>query len=304
MRSLMLLTTAACFVSVPVFAQATSPVTKINAEAATANITVQPLRGNISVLMGSGGNITVLAGPDGKFLVDAGIAVSKEKLAAALAGIGPMGLKYLVNTHWHWDHTDGNAWMHDGGATIIAHENTRKYLSRTTRVDDWNYTFPPVPRGALPTVIVNTSKTMTFDGETIAITSYVPSHTDGDLGVRFENADVVVTGDTFWNGMYPFIDNMDGGRIDGMIRAVDATLKHVGDKTLIVPGHGPVGDRSDLVAFRDMLITIRGNVATLKKQGKSRDQVIAAKPSAAFDGKWGSFVIDPDFFVRLVYAGL
>jgi glyoxylase-like metal-dependent hydrolase (beta-lactamase superfamily II) len=304
MRFPALIPALTCLWPLHTLAQATSPVTLINADAAKSEVSVRQLRGNVSVLAGSGGNITVLTSPEGKFLVDGGIAISHEKIAAALAKIGPAPLKYLVNTHWHWDHADGNAWLHDAGATIIASPNTRKYLSTTARVDDWNYTFPATPQNALPTVIVTSSKTLNFGGETITIASYVPAHTDGDLWVGFEKADVIATGDTFWNGMYPFIDNAHGGGIDGMIRAVNATLEHVGDGTLIVPGHGPVGGRSDLLAFRDMLVAVRDQVAKLKKQGKTQAEVAAARPGAAFDSKWGAFVIDPDFFVRLVYAGV
>jgi glyoxylase-like metal-dependent hydrolase (beta-lactamase superfamily II) len=286
------------------FAQATSPVTKINEAAAKSDITVQRLRGNISVLFGSGGNIVVLTGPDGKLLVDAGIAVSRAKIQAALDQISPAPIKYLINTHWHWDHTDGNEWVHALGATVIAHENTLKHLSVTTRVEDWSYTFQPVPAGGRPTVTITTDKTLKFDGESIVLKNYGPGHTDGDLSVYFPKADVLALGDNFWNGIYPFIDNGVGGVIDGMIRWVNITLPLVTDKTIIVPGHGPVGNRAQLVEFRDMLVAIRENVSRLKKQGKTLDEVIAAKPTAAYDAKWGGFVIDPAFFTRLVYAGV
>ena len=290
--------------SAQIFAQATSPVTKINEAAAKSDITVQQLRGNISVLFGSGGNIVVLTGPDGKLLVDAGIAVSRPKIQAALDQISPAPIKYLINTHWHWDHTDGNDWVHSRGATIVAHENTLKHLSVTTRVEDWSYTFQPVPVGGRPTVILNTDKTLKFDGETIVLKVDGPGHTDGDISAYFTKADVLALGDIFWNGIYPFIDNGVGGGIDGMIRWVNTSLNQVTDKTVIVPGHGPVGDRAQLVEYRDMLVAIREKVSRLKKQGKSLDEVIAAKPTAAYDAKWGNFVIDPAFFTRLVYAGV
>jgi glyoxylase-like metal-dependent hydrolase (beta-lactamase superfamily II) len=279
-------------------------VTKINEAAAKAEITVQSLRGNISVLMGSGGNITVLTGPEGKLMVDAGIAVSRPKIEVALNGISPAPLKYLINTHWHWDHTDGNEWVHSLGATVIAQENTLKRLSTTTRVEEWNYTFQPWPIGGRPTVTFKTDKTMKFDGETIVLKGFGHGHTDSDITVYFAEADVMALGDIFWNGVYPFIDSATGGSIDGMIRLVNASLERVTDKTIIIPGHGPVGNRAQLIEFRDMLMAIRENVARLKKQGKSLDEVIVAKPTAAYDAKWGGFVIDPVFFTRLVYASL
>jgi glyoxylase-like metal-dependent hydrolase (beta-lactamase superfamily II) len=285
-------------------AEPVSPVVKINEAAARAEITVQPLRGNTYAVMGSGGNITVLTGADGKLLVDAGIAVSRPRLEAALDGISDAPIKYLIDTHWHWDHTDGNEWVHQKGATIIAQENVLKRLSATTRVEDWSFTFAPWPVDARPTVVFETDKTLHFDGETIVLKSFGPGHTDGDVTVYFEKADVMALGDIFWNGVYPFIDIATGGSIDGAIRLANASLARVTNKTIIVPGHGPVGDRAQLVEFRDMLVTVRARVARLKKQGKSLDEVLAAKPTAAFDAKWGGFVIDPAFFTRLVYASL
>ncbi len=285
-------------------AQATSPVIKINEAAANSDVTVEPLRGNLSVLFGSGGNIVVLNGPDGKLLVDDGIAVSKDKIQAALDRISAEPIKYIINTHWQWDHTDGNEWVHNQGATIIAHENVLKRLSATTRVEDWNYTFQPWPMSGRPTVTFKTEKTLEFDGETVVMKHLGLGHTDGDAFVYFPTADVLVLGDNFWNGIYPFIDNGVGGGIDGMIRWVNASLALATDKTIIVPGHGPVGNKTQLAEFRDMLVTVRNNVAVLKNQGKSLNEIITAKPTAAYDAKWGNFVIDPAFFTRLVYAGL
>lgn len=288
----------------PVAARAESPVTKINAAAATAPVTVQTLRANISVLEGSGGNITVLSGKSGKLLVDAGIAVSREKVEAALAEIGPGKLVYLINTHWHWDHTDGNAWMHAAGATIIGRPQTRERLAVSTRVNDWDYTFRPMPAAARPTIIVKKDESLDFDGETVFIHPYGRAHTDTDLSVYFNQADVLATGDTFWNGWYPFIDYSTGGSIDGAIRAANENIARAGKTTLVVPGHGPVTDLDGLVKFRDMLVAIRHNVSVLKKEGLSVEQVVARHPTAAFDAAWGQHVIDPAFFVRLVYRGV
>ncbi len=198
--------------------QTESPVTKINAAAAKAEITSENLRGNISVLMGSGGNITVLTAPTGKFMVDAGISVSCSKIRSALDMLSKEPVKFLVNTHWHWDHTDGNKCIHDQGATIIAHENTLKRLSVATRVEDWNFTFEPWPLEARPSVVFKTDKTQKFGGETIVMKGFGPGHTDTDIIVYFKKADVIVLGDIFWNGVYPFIDNSTGGSIDGAIR--------------------------------------------------------------------------------------
>jgi glyoxylase-like metal-dependent hydrolase (beta-lactamase superfamily II) len=271
---------------------------------ADADIVTEPLRGNITVLMGSGGNITVLSGKEGKFLVDAGISKSQEKLRTALDKISHTPLKYVVNTHWHWDHTDGNAWMHAAGATIVAHKNTLKHLTETTHVDAWNWTFDPVPAGARPTLLVNNEKIFTFAGTRIEVENFGRGHTDGDLWIYFKKADVLALGDTFWNGIYPYIDNEDGGNIDGAIKWADKAVARTTDHTIVIPGHGAVGTRTQLIEFRDMLVTVRNNVAVLKQQGKSLDEIIAAKPTAAFDAKWGNFVFNGDQFTKMVYAGL
>lgn len=286
------------------FAEAASPVTIIRAEAATAKIEIHKLRENISVLEGSGGNIAVLTGRDGKLLVDAGIPGTRAGITDALDSLSGDPVKHLINTHWHFDHTDGNEWLHSIGAEITAHENTRKHLAQTTRVEDWNFTFPPSAPGALPTKVFDTEQTLHVNGSRIELKKYAPAHTDSDIWVHFTDADVLHVADTFWNPYFPFIDYSTGGSIDGMIRAAEANIARVNDKTIVIPGHGSIGNRSQLIEFRDMLATIRDKVAALKKDGKSRDQAVAAKPTAEYDAKWGGFVINGDFFTKLVYEGV
>lgn len=281
-----------------------SPVDKINAEAERSDIKVTPLRQGVSMLEGSGGNIGVLVTPSEKFMVDSGIAVSKDKLSRALAALGPATVRYVVDTHWHWDHTDGNPWLHDAGAQIIAHPRTATYLARAERVDDWRHSFDALPASGRPTTMVPRQKSYRIGGEKVDIEAIPPAHTDGDLFVRFRKADVLFVGDTYWNGMYPFIDNEHGGSIDGMIRAADIGLRMAGDSTIVVPGHGPVATRKDLEAYRALLQAVRDNVARLKGEGKSLEAVVAARPTAAYDAKWGNSLIDPAFFTRLVYEGL
>jgi glyoxylase-like metal-dependent hydrolase (beta-lactamase superfamily II) len=286
------------------FAEKESLVVRARKSAATANITVQALRGGVSALIGSGGNIAVFPGSDGKFIVDSGYVGSRDKISDALTSISHDPVAHLVNTHWHFDHTDGNEWMHTAGATITAHENTRKHLSATTRVEDWNFTFPPSPAGAIPSDVFNGEKMFRLNGETIALKHYGPSHTDGDISVYFSEADVLHTGDTWWNGHFPFIDYSTGGNINGMIKAAEANLAMATDRTIVVPGHGPVAGKKELTEYRDLLLMIRDRVAALKKAGKSLDEIVAAKVTAAYDAKWGGSFINGDFFTRLVYKGL
>jgi glyoxylase-like metal-dependent hydrolase (beta-lactamase superfamily II) len=281
-----------------------SPVLIIRKAAVTAKITTTPLRGGIFTLEGSGGNVAVIPGKDGKMLIDAGIDKSKSQLTAALNAISNDPITQLINTHWHFDHTDGNLWLHQAGASITGHTNTRKHLSRDTRVEDWNFTFPASPTGALPVTMFESGKTIHHNGKTIVLRYYGPAHTDSDISVHFQEDDVLHVADTWWNGVYPFIDYNTGGNIDGMIRAAEHNLKVTTSETVVIPGHGPLGSRADMEEYHRMLTTIRKSVADLKKQGRSMQEAIAAKPSKAFDGKWGQFVIGPDLFVRLVYKGV
>ncbi|MBZ9605888.1 MBL fold metallo-hydrolase [Phyllobacterium chamaecytisi] len=287
------------------YAEARGLVSLIKDSAAKSVITTHKLRDGITILEGSGGNVAVLGGKDGLVMVDAGISVSRKQMAKALAEISPDPVTHLVNTHWHFDHADGNAWIGSGGAKIIAHENTRKYLSQVQRVEDWDYNFLPLEPRAVPKHVFSKEHSLKLNGESVTLKYYGPAHTDGDISVMFGEADVLHVGDTYWNGIYPFIDHSTGGSIDGMIAASEANLSASTDKTIIIPGHGnPVSNRTELQDFRDMLVAIRENVAALKRAGRSRDEAVAAKPTAAFDAKWGNFVIDPGFFTRLVYEGV
>jgi glyoxylase-like metal-dependent hydrolase (beta-lactamase superfamily II) len=254
--------------------------------------------------MGVGGNIAVLPGRDGKLLIDAGFAGARPKITSALASISSDPIKHLINTHWHFDHTDGNEWLHSAGAVILAHVNTRKHLSTTTRVEGWNFTFPPSPPGAIPSEVFDDERTVKLNGMTIVLKHYAPAHTDSDISVYFTDADVFHVGDTFWNGYYPFIDYSTGGSIDGMIRATQENVAKVTDTMIVIPGHGAVGDKSQLVFYRDLLVDTREKVAALKKQGKSLDEIVAAKPTAATDAKWANGFRSPKDFIGDVYQGV
>ena len=237
-------------------------------------------------------------------MVDAGFAVSRLSIAAALASINSDPIKHLIDSHWHIDHTDGNAWLHDSGATILAHENTRKHLSVMTRVDGWDYNFPAVPYEALPTAVFETDHRMQINDTSIVLKHYAPAHTDSDISINFTEADVLHVADTWWNGFYPFIDYSTGGSIDGSILAAEDNVAMASAKTIVIPGHGVIGDKAGLIEFRDMLVATRNNVVRLKSQGRTLDETIAAKPTADFDAKWGNFLITPAFFTSLVYRGV
>jgi len=291
----------------PLFAQDAQPpamVVQARAAAATGKITTQHLRGNVSVLLGSGGNIAVLPGPQGKLLVDSGISTSRPQITEALAAISPDPIEHLINTHWHYDHTDGNPWIHTTGATIIAHEKTRFRLSNPQTIALFNATFLPLPADALPTLVFTDSHLLKTNGNTIHLQHYDPAHTDTDISVHFTDADILHTGDTWTNGTYPFIDYSTGGHIDGMIRAAQRNLATGTTSTVLIPGHGPVGNKTQLSESLDMLTAIREKVAELKKQGRSAEETVAAKPTAPYDAKWGNGFVKPDMFVKLVYQGV
>lgn len=295
---------AAMILSSASSAQASSPYDIINREAAQAEITVTQLRSGLSMLEGSGGNMVVLAGPEGLLMVDAGIAVSRNKIKAALAKLSGGPIRHLVTTHWHWDHADGNGWAREAGAKIYAHPNTIGHLSQTIRVEEWKHTFTPIAARDRPNIAVRARTQLVLNGETATVRAYKSGHTDGDLSVQFAKADVLAIGDTWWNGHYPFIDYVAGGDIDGVIAQADESIALAGPATLIVPGHGPFGSRTDLIAYRDMLVDIRGRVAKLKAAGQSLEAIIAANPTAAYDAKWGTSLISPALFTTLVYRGI
>jgi glyoxylase-like metal-dependent hydrolase (beta-lactamase superfamily II) len=287
------------------YAEAKNIVDLIRDDAAKAPINVHKLRGNVSALEGSGGNIAILTGADGKVFIDAGITASRLRILEAANSLGREPITHLINTHWHFDHTDGNGWLNAEGAAILAHENTHKHLLTAQRVEDWDFNFPSPPLAAVPTEVFPSEMTLKLNGSTLALKHYDPAHTDSDISVTFTEADILHTGDTYWNGIYPFIDYSTGGNIDGTIKAAEANVAAATAKTIVVPGHGhPVSNKVELMAYRNMLVAIRDNIAKLKHQGRSIEETIAAHPTAAYDAKWGQFVITPALFTRLVYEGV
>jgi len=256
------------------------------------------LTDRLSLLTGPGGNVLVLDGPDGKILVDGFVRPAWPKLKAALDAIGASPIKSMIDTHWHFDHADNNGNARAAGAGIIAHENTKTRLTESH--DLLGMHFDPAPANELPTQTFASGLTLNANGEQVSLTHVPPAHTDTDVFVFFPRANVLHMGDVFFNGMYPFIDASTGGTIDGMIGAVDLALRQVTGTTKIVPGHGPLGSRPSLQAFRHMLSTVRDRVRTAKRAGKTLAEVQGAKPTADFDGAWGKGMPAPDF-LAIVY---
>jgi len=273
----------------------------------------QKLADNVTMFDGPGGAVVVLNGPDGKFVVDTFVAPAWPRLKEALDGLGNAPLKYVIDTHWHFDHTDNNAPLHAAGATVLAHENTRKRMSEPHdlpvlyRGADGALAglhFDPSPAEALPQQTFAASYKLQANGETLALQHFAPAHTDTDIYVHFQKANVIQMGDVFFNGMYPYIDPGTGGTITGNIAAADKILSLADNDTKIVPGHGPLGNKADLTKFRDLLVTARDRVQKLKSAGKSAQEAVAEKPFADLDPVWGKGIINADQFVQVVYLVL
>jgi glyoxylase-like metal-dependent hydrolase (beta-lactamase superfamily II) len=278
-------------------------VAQMRADGATAKITVSSLRGSVNVLMGSGGNIVVTSGSDGKLAIDSGYATSQHQIETALTTISGQPIRHLINTHWHYDHTDGNEWMHKAGAEIIAQAKTRTRMSSRQVIPAFDAILPPSPVGALPSKLFDTSATVHLNGSDIRLQRYTPAHTDTDISVFFPEANVLHTGDTWFNGFYPFIDYDSGGSIHGLLAATLENLSHADEETIMVPGHGAVGRRQDFVEFRELLLSVHAKVAKQKKSGMPLSAVVASRPTSEFDAKWGGGFITPELFVGLVYRG-
>ncbi len=286
-------------------APAVDRLQQFRAAGATTPIQVTKLRDTIFLLQGAGGNMVAQTGPDGKLLIDSSAATAATKLKQTLTSIGPHPMKLLINTHWHYDHTDGNAALHDNlGAFIIAQENTRNRLATAQEVAFFHVKLQASPTSALPQQTFIDKEKLFINNDELDLVYMPTAHTDTDIYIHFLGGNVIHAGDVFFNGFYPFIDAGTGGTINGMIRGADACLAVADDKTKIVPGHGPLGDKDALQKYRDMLAAIATRVEKLKSGGQTLEQAIAAKPTADFDAAWGKGALTPDQFVEIVYSTL
>jgi glyoxylase-like metal-dependent hydrolase (beta-lactamase superfamily II) len=277
-------------------------VEKIRAQMGSAPIETTKLADGLVMLSGPGGNVVVMFGREGKVVVDSFVQPAWPRLKAALDALDGSPLKTLIDTHWHFDHSDNNANFRSAGAGIVAHENTKKRLSEPH--DLLGMHFEPSPADALPTDTFADRRTVPANGDQIILAYVPPAHTDTDILVHFSKGNVLHMGDLFFNGTYPFIDASTRGNINGMISASGRALQMVDDKTRIVPGHGPLGDRAALQRYRTMLTAIRDKVRAQKAKGATLEQVQADKPTAEFDPQWGKGMMRPNDFVALVYAGV
>ena len=267
-------------------------------------IKVVPVATGVYMLEGAGGNIGLSVGKDDAFIIDDQYAPLVPKIKAAIATVTPKPVRFVVNTHWHGDHTGGNESMAGSGAIIFAHENVRRRMSKEQFLKEFNWRTPPSPPAALPVITFSDTITFYMNDDTLHTFHVRNAHTDGDAIVVFRKANVVHMGDTYFNGFYPFIDVSTDGSLIGMIAAANQVLAMTNGSTRVIPGHGPLATRADLVRYRDMLATVRQRVGRLVAQRRTLQQVIAAKPLADLDEAWGKGFLKPEQFLTLVYSSL
>ena len=283
---------------------ATASVLAQEPDYSKVEIKTEKLSATTYMLTGSGGNMGLSVGPDAVFLVDDQFAPLTPKIEAAVAKLSPKPVAFVINTHWHFDHTGGNENLGKVGALIVAHENVRKRMSTEQFIEFMDARVKAEPQAALPVVTFDSSVTFHLNGDEIVVRHVPHAHTDGDAIVHFRNSDVLHMGDVFFNGMYPFIDTSSGGTIDGTVAAADRGLELAGANTKVIPGHGPLASKADLKAYRDMLATVSARIKGAKRTGKTMEQAIAAKPTAEFDAVWGQAFLKPDRFVEMVWKNL
>ncbi|MDJ0842466.1 MAG: MBL fold metallo-hydrolase [Acidobacteriota bacterium] len=259
---------------------------------------------NIHMLVGRGGNIGVVSGEDGVFMIDDQFAPLTEKIKKAVSAITPKSVRFVLNTHWHFDHTGGNENFAKAEAVIVAHENVRKRMSKGQFMSDFNMQVDPAPKIALPVVTFTSDMTFHMNGEEIHVFHVRHAHTDGDAIVHFKNTNALHMGDVFFNGSYPYIDVGSGGSVAGAIKAIDKVLGMIDDNTKIIPGHGPLSNKSELQMTRDMLAGIHEAVKKMVDAGKSLEEVQAAKPTAPWDEKWGKGFINGDRIAGIVFNSI
>lgn len=257
------------------------------------------------LLAGAGGNIGLSTGPDGVVLIDDQYAPLAPKIRTAVTAVAPnQPIRFVLNTHWHGDHTGGNEHFGEGGALIVAHHNVRKRLAAGGFMEAFKRDVKPAPTKALPVVTFGEDVSFHVNGLTLNALHLAAAHTDGDAVVFFPEANLVHMGDLYFNGLYPVIDYGSGGHIDGMVAAVSRILPMLDGQSRVIPGHGPLSDKAGLTAFRDLLATVSLRLKKLMAEGKTLDEIKAAKPTADFDAQWGKGFLKPDVWVEMVYNGL
>ena len=270
----------------------------------TVQIKSEKVADGIYMLTGRGGNIGLSVGDDGAFLIDDQFAPLTDKIKAAVAALSDKPIRFLINTHYHGDHVGGNENFGKAWVAILAQENARRRLATDQVNRMTGRTTPALAPSGRPIITFRDSITFHMNGDSVIAFHVAPAHTDGDVIIHFTRANVVHMGDCFFNGRYPVIDVPAGGSIDGMIAADDVAMRFMDDGTKVIPGHGALGDKASLKAFRDMLASIRDRIRPMVKAKKTADQVVLARPTADWDAKVSADTAAANRFVRVVYNGM
>jgi glyoxylase-like metal-dependent hydrolase (beta-lactamase superfamily II) len=274
------------------------------AAAPKSEFRVQLVRPGLNVLLSASGNIAVWSGPDGVVLVDDGYVAQAPQLLEAVARLSHGPLRFVINTHWHPDHTGGNEALAKAGAVVIAQVAVRERLAQQQVVEEYDVKVPPAPPIALPVITFADALNLHLNGDQLTAVHIAGAHSDSDVILRWQDANVVQVGDIFYNGGYPYIDTPHGGSLAGVVAALEGTLARSDAQTVVIPGHGPVASRADLATYRDMLVAIGRKVREDVEAGKSIDEVLATHPTADFDDRYGKGGMNPERFIRLLYRDL
>jgi len=276
--------------------------TSVQAKESEVKIKTINVNNGVYMLMGQGGNIGLSVGDDGVFMIDDQFAPLSKKIKDAISKISNKPLKFVINTHWHFDHTGGNANFGKDGAVIVSHNNVRKRMSKEGFIKAFNKTIPASPKVALPVITFNDEIKFHFNDEEIEVLHQENAHTDGDSIIFFKSSNVVHTGDIYFNGIYPFIDSSSEGSIDGIINSVNYILSRTNDQTKIIPGHGQLSNKKELTAYRDTVVILRDRMVKLIKEGKTLEEILAMKPNADLDDTWGKGFLNPESFLKILYG--
>ena len=268
------------------------------------NVNAAPVTEQIYMITGKGGNIGLFIGEDGTFLIDDQFAPLTEKLLATIKSVGGEHPKFLINTHYHGDHTGGNENLGQGGTLIFSHHNVRERLRTGAFIEAFKAKLPALLKAGLPVVTFSEDISFHLNGDTVHAIHVPHAHTDGDSFIYFEKANVIHAGDLFFNGFYPFIDVSHGGSLKGMIQGIDRVLALADDNTKIIPGHGPMGDKAQLASCRDMLSIAYERLRKLKDDGKTAQEAAAAKPLADLEDTWGDGLFTGDRWIEIIYPGV